>query len=73
MMTPMRTIESINFSLVLAPHVMKVLGDPSKSGGTVSVRGEQLTMVARLIPTLRLLSKYVVAKCKVDLRSQLVH
>ena len=46
---------------------MKVLGVPSKSGGTVSVRREQLTLVARLIPTFRLLSKSVMAKCKGDL------
>jgi len=46
---------------------MKVLSVPSKLGGTVSVRWEQLTMVARLIPTFRLLSKSVMAKCKGDL------
>ena len=59
--------EGLPIFMVLAPHVMKVLGVPSKSGGTFSVRGEQLTMVARLIPTFRLLSKSVMAKCKGDL------
>ena len=34
--------EGFPFSLVLAPDVLKVLGVPSKSGGRVSVREEQL-------------------------------
>ena len=54
-------------SLSLAPQVMKMMGVPSKAGPVIPVRGEQLTLVARLIPTFRLLSKSVMAKCKGDL------
>merc|ERR1719318_2373084 len=59
--------EGAPISLSLAPHVMKMMGVPSKAGAVIPVRGEQLTLVARLIPTFRLLSKSVMAKCKGDL------
>jgi Fanconi anemia group D2 protein len=59
--------EGAPISLSLAPHVMKMMGVPSKAGPVIPVRGEQLTLVARLIPTFRLLSKSVMAKCKGDL------
>jgi hypothetical protein len=59
--------EGAPISLSLAPQVMKMMGVPSKAGPVIPVRGEQLTLVARLIPTFRLLSKSVMAKCKGDL------
>merc|ERR1719392_62473 len=59
--------ESPPISLSLAPNVMKLLGVQDNLGGVVPVKGEQFTMLARLIPTFRLLSKSVTAKCKGDL------
>ena len=39
------------------PKVMEVMGVPSQAETVISVRGGGITLVAKLIPTSRLLSK----------------